>query len=130
MFAPVKKEGFLLVNGGLIDNVPCDAAKEFGMDKVISVDVMGDYKLKKEPRTITGLLVASFSLMLQEYNKYKPSFADLKIKMDLDSVGVTSFSKPAIKKAIKIGKEYGEKHIEDIKKLLFEEDDKKAKKEN
>jgi NTE family protein len=127
VFAPVKKDGFLLVDGGLMDNVPCDAAKEFGMDKVISVDVIGDYKLKKEPKTITGLLVASFSLMLQEYNKYKPTYADLKIKMDLDTVGITSFSKAAIKKAIKIGREYGEKHIEDIKKLLFEEEKTKKK---
>ncbi|MDD4211244.1 MAG: patatin-like phospholipase family protein [Clostridia bacterium] len=119
VFTPIKKDDMLLIDGGVIDNVPSDAAKDFGMDVTISVDVLGDYNMKKVPKTITGMLVASYSLIQQEYYKYKPSFADLKVKMDLDGVSVTSFDKPSIKKAILIGRKYAEKHLEQIKKLIY-----------
>lgn len=120
VFKPVKKEDMLLVDGGVIDNVPCDVAKDFNTDVIISVDVIGEYELKKEPKTITGLLLSAFTLIQQEYNKFKPTYAHLKIKMNVEGVSMTSFQKSAIKKAIKIGREYGEKHINEIKSLLFE----------
>jgi NTE family protein len=119
VFKPVKKDDMLLVDGGIIDNVPCDVAKQFGTDVIISVDVIGDYELKAEPRTITGLLLATFTLIQQEYQKFKPTFSHLKIKMNVEGVSMTTFHKKAIKRAIKIGREYGEKHLNEIKALLF-----------
>lgn len=121
VFKPVKKDNMLLVDGGIVDNVPCDVAKDFDADVIISVNVIGDYELKKEPRTITGLLMATFTLIQQEYHKFKPTYAHLKIKMNVEDVSMTSFQKSAIKKAIKIGREYAQKHLEEIKKLVFTE---------
>ena len=39
VFAPVELEGQLLVDGGLVENLPVDIAKEMGVDVVIAVDV-------------------------------------------------------------------------------------------
>ena len=39
VFAPVELEGRLLVDGGLVENLPVDIAKEMGVDVVIAVDV-------------------------------------------------------------------------------------------
>lgn len=39
VFAPVELEGRLLVDGGLVDNLPVGIAKEMGVDVVIAVDV-------------------------------------------------------------------------------------------
>jgi NTE family protein len=39
VFAPVELEGRLLVDGGLVENLPVDIAKEMGVDIVIAVDV-------------------------------------------------------------------------------------------
>ena len=38
VFAPVELEGRLLVDGGLVENLPVDIAKEMGVDVVIAVD--------------------------------------------------------------------------------------------
>ncbi|HEX4648721.1 MAG TPA: patatin-like phospholipase family protein [Steroidobacteraceae bacterium] len=39
VFAPVEREGRLLVDGGITDNVPIDIARAMGVDVVIAVDV-------------------------------------------------------------------------------------------
>ncbi len=39
VFAPVEMNGRLLVDGGLVENLPVDVAREMGMDIVIAVDV-------------------------------------------------------------------------------------------
>ncbi|HEY7752993.1 MAG TPA: patatin-like phospholipase family protein [Steroidobacteraceae bacterium] len=39
VFAPVELDGRLLVDGGLVENLPVDVAKEMGVDLVIAVDV-------------------------------------------------------------------------------------------
>src|ERR1700719_863986 len=39
VFAPVEREGHLLVDGGIADNVPVDIARAMGVDVVIAVDV-------------------------------------------------------------------------------------------
>src|SRR5260370_34750594 len=39
IFTPVEREGRLLADGGLLDNVPADVARGLGVDVVIAVDV-------------------------------------------------------------------------------------------
>jgi len=42
VFRPVEWDGQLLVDGGLLDNLPADAARHMGADVVIAVDVSSD----------------------------------------------------------------------------------------
>ncbi len=50
VFAPVEREGHLLVDGGIADNVPVDIARAMGVDLVIVVDV-GFPLLKRDQLT-------------------------------------------------------------------------------
>jgi len=42
IFTPVERDGQVLVDGGLLDNLPADAARRIGADVVIAVDVSSD----------------------------------------------------------------------------------------
>ena len=42
IFTPVERNGQLLVDGGLLDNLPADAVRRMGADVVIAVDVSSD----------------------------------------------------------------------------------------
>lgn len=42
IFTPVERNGQLLVDGGLLDNLPADAARHMGADIVIAVDAAAD----------------------------------------------------------------------------------------
>ena len=39
VFAPVELDGRLLVDGGMVDNIPLDVAREMGVDLAIVVDI-------------------------------------------------------------------------------------------
>jgi NTE family protein len=42
LFAPLEKDGQLLVDGGLVDNLPTDVVHQMGADVVIAVDIATD----------------------------------------------------------------------------------------
>ncbi|MBO6503473.1 MAG: patatin-like phospholipase family protein [Kordiimonadaceae bacterium] len=44
MLPPVETQHLLLVDGGIVDPVPVAAARELGADKIIAVDLQGDYE--------------------------------------------------------------------------------------
>ena len=61
VFAPVEIDGRLLVDGGLVDNLPVDLAREMGVDVVIAVDV--SFPLAKRsgletPLDVTNQMIA------------------------------------------------------------------------
>lgn len=43
VLAPVEREDMILVDGGVLNNVPVDIAREMGADIVVAVDVMPDF---------------------------------------------------------------------------------------
>lgn len=45
IFTPVEREGRLYVDGGLLNNVPADVARDLGADVVIAVDVAASHQL-------------------------------------------------------------------------------------
>ena len=44
VFAPVKVDGMVLVDGGMRDNYPTDLAKEMGADIIIGVDLSSGFR--------------------------------------------------------------------------------------
>ncbi len=72
LFKPVERDGQLLVDGGLLDNLPADVVRQMGADIVIAVDVIGDsstfsamIKTLREHRYVPGGLASTFEVMLQ-----------------------------------------------------------------
>lgn len=58
VFAPVRHDGKVLVDGGIVDNVPIDVARAMGVDRVIVVDV-------GEPLMPAESVNSGFTVMLQ-----------------------------------------------------------------
>lgn len=57
-FAPVKHDGKVLVDGGIVDNVPIDVARQMGVDRLIVVDV-------GQPLAPAESVNSGFQVMLQ-----------------------------------------------------------------
>jgi NTE family protein len=85
IFRPVERDDQLLVDGGLLDNLPADVARQMGADIVIAVDVIaGDgtfsamIQTLRERRYVPSGLVSTFEVMLRsldvmmkEINKHR-----------------------------------------------------------
>lgn len=72
LFKPVEREEQLLVDGGLLDNLPADVVRQMGADIVIAVDVIGGNstfsamaKGLREHRYVPGGLASTFEVMLR-----------------------------------------------------------------
>jgi NTE family protein len=85
IFKPVERDDQLLVDGGLLDNLPADVVRQMGADIVIAVDVIaGDNTFSamiqtlRERRYVPGGLASTFEVMLRsldvmmkEINKHR-----------------------------------------------------------
>jgi NTE family protein len=61
VFAPVERDGLLLVDGGLVDLVPARLARRLGADVVIAVDVSGAAPHRR-PTSLVEVIVAATHL--------------------------------------------------------------------
>ena len=96
VFAPVEINGKLLVDGGMVDNIPVDVAREMGVDLVIVVDIGTPLRGRKELNTVFDILNQSITLMTRSNSEVqlatlKPD--DILIKPSLASIGATDFGR-------------------------------------
>jgi len=96
VFTPTQLDGRLLVDGGLVDNLPVDVAREMNVDLLIVVDV--SFVLQKREELTTPLEVTNqaFSIMIrsrtaEQIAKLGPN--DVFITPDLGRISPAEFSR-------------------------------------
>ncbi len=65
-FAPVRHEGKLLVDGGIVDNLPIDVVRQMGVDRVIVVDVGAPLEPAEDVDTTFDILLQMVSGMMRD----------------------------------------------------------------
>lgn len=88
VFTPVELEDMLLVDGGIVENVPIQTVKDLGADHVIGVDLNANYSNEK-PGNILDVLINSFHFTLIAASKLQTEEADLMIKPELGRFNYT-----------------------------------------
>lgn len=63
IFEPVEDEGRVLVDGGVLNDVPIDVCLDMGADFVIAVDLNADIVQGRAPDNIFNVLMFSFAVM-------------------------------------------------------------------
>jgi len=129
IFRPAKNNGKILVDGGVLDNLPIEILKDAGADVIIAVNLSGNEKREivydvadkkksegKSPN-IMSILADSYRLMDREHTRLylEKSGADLMLHPDLRKVGFADFSK--VSEGIKAGEIEAKKKIGKIKRL-------------
>jgi len=96
VFAPVEINGQLLVDGGMVDNIPVDVAREMGVDRVIVVDIGTPLRGRKELSTVFDILNQSITLMTRSNSEVQLASLrpdDILIQPALTSFGTTDFGR-------------------------------------
>ena len=121
VFPRCKVNGKYYADGGIVNNLPEDVAREILPDAVIvSVDVLGDYPNQIEHckmKTVESL-VNAITIFITNNTKNKPQVADLRLSLTMPSVSQLDFSAKSSEKTIRKGQLYAKKHIAKIKELL------------
>jgi NTE family protein len=96
VFAPVRVDGHLVADGGLVRNLPVDMAHEMGADIVIAVNVGTPLAPEKTLGTAVGVAQQMLNI-LTEQNVQRSlkelQQQDVLIAPDLDGVGFLDFAK-------------------------------------
>lgn len=113
---PVERDGLLLVDGGIVDNVPVDVARAMGVDLVIVVDVGTPLLGREDIRSFVNVL-DQLQLLLgraeveRQLNSLGPQ--DILIRADIQGVSTTDFTNS--ENAIAQGREAGQAMIERLR---------------
>ncbi len=92
-FTPVEMEGWLLVDGGLVDNFPVDVAKEMGSEIVIGSDVTSPLREKKDLDTPLAVGDQAISLHMVASAREMRDRADAAVVPDLAEVTPADFER-------------------------------------
>jgi NTE family protein len=92
VFTPVEREGKILADGGLVNNIPTDIAKKMGADIIIAVDI--GTPLSTDPKaleSIGGVLSQSIGIALIGNDRRNLALADIIIAPDLGKYTLFDF---------------------------------------
>lgn len=91
-YDPVRLNGRLLADGGILNNVPVDVARAMGGEVVIAVRV-GPRAEERTPETIAGIANRAIGLMMRSLERPRLDLADVVIEPDLTGLTGTDFKK-------------------------------------
>ena len=96
VFKPVEIGDRLLVDGGLLDNLPARVVKEMGADIVIAIDVGTPLKDQETLASIFNILDQSIGVMMIDNVRESRRWADIIIAPDLGSITSSEFKKAEV----------------------------------
>jgi len=91
LFAPVEIDARLLVDGGVVANLPVDAARAMGAAVVIAVDLGQPMGERERPRTMAGILGRTVDFLTRLNVERALADADLVIRPEVDEHGLLDF---------------------------------------
>jgi NTE family protein len=122
VFPPVEMEGRILVDGGIVDNLPVDIAKKMGADIIIAVDVGTPLdKIEKLHSLVTISMQVVGILTRQNVQRSiaELSQKDILIRPQLSDIKAESFTRTP--EAVILGEEAARKAVGKIKRYSISE---------
>ncbi|MCR4604015.1 MAG: patatin-like phospholipase family protein [Prevotella sp.] len=128
IFKPVEIDGKQLVDGGMMNNLPVDIARQMGADIVIAVDLQQNKpkNRKQEENIITGIAdalgmgaIANWIFNRPDITKYNENRqkADIYINPPLPDDDASSFGNESMVRMINVGEQAARQQFDKIKRL-------------
>ena len=105
IFAPVRTNGMVLVDGGMRDNYPTSLAREMGADIIIGVDLSQGKRSYVQVNNIGDIIGQGIDMLGRDAFEKNVNVPDVKIKPYLPEYTMMSFNKEAIDTIIVRGKQ-------------------------
>jgi len=99
VFTPVLREGRVLVDGGVLDNLPVDVALQMGADRVVAVHLPPKQGLGS--RSLLGLASRALDVMVAETGRRNLALADIVVTPDIE--GFESSDWDRIEELVEVG---------------------------
>ena len=84
IFEPTPWEGRLLVDGGLLDNVPSAVVRDMGAEVVLAVNLSGERIKSRPPENILDVVLYSLEVLMHGQGQRGTAAADVPVVHDLE----------------------------------------------
>jgi NTE family protein len=95
VFTPVERNGRILADGGLLNNVPADVVKAMGAEVVLAVDVGTELNDRTTFDSLTGMAAQAISVMIYHRSRQIAQLADLVIAPEILALPSKDFRQSA-----------------------------------
>ncbi len=114
VFAPVRMNNMLLVDGGMRNNYPADIARQMGADIIIGVTVQDDTLSVDDIKGPIELLMQIIDINCK--NKYNENLAmsDILMQVNVNGYSATSFTTSSIDTLLRRGAEEATRHKDEL----------------
>ena len=85
IFTPVEWNGRVLIDGGLVNNLPTDVVRDMGADVVIAITLRASSMERTELSTLTDVLRQSVAIATLQNERRNAQLADLVVAVPLDN---------------------------------------------
>lgn len=96
VFAPVRIDGMVLVDGGLRDNYPTALARDMGADIIIGVDLSDARRSYMDVNNLGDILGQGIDMLMRDSYNRNVTIPDVKIKPDLHEFNMMSFNSRSV----------------------------------
>lgn len=121
-FAPVHVDGHLLVDGGMVDNVPVDVMRDMGAKRMIVVDVSSplvDEKSLSSPASVLNQMITALMAERTQRNLDTLGAEDVLIRPELGTLSSAAFDRSV--EAIAIGERAAEAALPQLRRFSVDE---------
>jgi NTE family protein len=117
VFAPVRMGGMLLLDGGVLDSAPVEAAREAGAEVAVLVDVHRPLKRlpRKKLRNTFQIIQRTVEVATAASFEERARHADFVLRIPVD-LGVLSFTEP--KQIVRKGERVAAAHLRELKEAI------------
>ena len=117
IFLPIEHDGYLMLDGGIVNNFPTDVAKSMGADIIIGVDIRNNLHAYDEIVSMEQLMNQLINFYALKKDSANKSLCNILIRPDISGYNVYSFNSNAVDTLIRRGMEAAYSKIDEIKTL-------------
>jgi NTE family protein len=121
LFTPVELDGKVLADGGLVDNIPTDVARQMNADIVIAVNSGTPLAPRKDLDSLSGFLSQAVDIMTLGNDRRALLLADAQITPDLGALTILDFSYS--EKIIRLGYEAAAANAASLRKYSLPDEE-------
>ncbi len=121
VFSPVEINGQLLVDGGLVNNLPVDQGRALGADVVIAVDVGEPLRTREQLESLSGVTRQVLRMMTARNVARQTPDADLVIHPAVEEFATSDFNKA--EEMIVRGEQAARRVAEELRRFAVSDDE-------